>query len=72
MAEVLTKEEKMGIINAHKRNVEVDKFNFELSLIEENALPNPNTEIVSDLTNRISHASARLTALNAELASLEE
>ena len=72
MAEVLTVDEKQAIIGAHKRNIEMDKYNLELSLIEENSVTNPSEQIVSELQLKINQASAKLSALNAELESLTE
>lgn len=72
MAELLTKIEKIQIAESHKRNVEMNKWNLELSLIEENAVATPNTEIVASLTLQIADAAARLTAINAEIESLTE
>lgn len=72
MADILTNEDKLAIANSHKRNIETDKYNLELSLIEENAVSSPSAQIVLELESKITQASARLMALDAEIASLTE
>jgi hypothetical protein len=72
MSTTLTNEEKMGIAAQHKRNLEYSLYNLELSLIEENAVTSPNTEVVSSLNSQISELSKKLTAINTEIAGLTE
>lgn len=67
---MLTNEEKLGIINQHKRNISLNKYNLELSLIEENALATPNAEVVASLTAQIADYDLKLAALDAEIAEL--
>jgi len=67
---MLTNEEKAGIINQHKRNIEMSKYNLELSLIEENALTTKNTETIASLNAQIADLSSKVAALDAELDSL--
>lgn len=67
---VLTKEDKAGLINQHKRNIELNKFNLELTLIEENALSTPKAEVIADLEAQIDEQNLKLAALDAELAAL--
>lgn len=67
---MLTNEEKLGIINQHKRNISLNKYNLELSLIEENALATPNAEVVASLTAQIADYDLKLSALDAEIAEL--
>lgn len=66
----LTNEEKTGLIQQHKRNIEYSAYNLELTLIEENAVGTPNAETVARLTAEIAELKTKLEALNAELASL--
>lgn len=72
MTTTLTNEEKMGIAVQHKRNLEYSLYNLELSLIEENAVDSPNTEVVSSLNSQISELSKKITAINNEIAELED
>lgn len=67
---MLTNEEKIGIINQHKRNITLNKYNVELSLMEENALTTPNAETVASLTAQAAEFDRKLTALDQELDAL--
>jgi hypothetical protein len=66
----LTNEDKISVINQHKRNIEYSKYNLQVSLIEENAVSVPNTEAISSISNQISDLDDKLSALDAELDSL--
>jgi hypothetical protein len=72
MANTLTNEDKIGLISQHKRNIEMNKYNLELTLIEENALSTPNAETVANITAQVNEAAAKIAALDAELASISE
>lgn len=69
---MITNEEKLGIINQHMRNVQVNKYNLELTLLEENALTSPNAETVSSLTAQIAEANKKMTVLETELESVQD
>lgn len=66
----LNNEDKAGLIGQHKRNIEINKYNLELTLIEENAVSVKNTETISSLEAQIASFDAKIEALDAELASL--
>jgi hypothetical protein len=68
---MITNEEKMGIINQHMRNVQVNKYNLELTLLEENALTSPNTETVTSITAQIAEANKKIAVLETELESVQ-
>jgi hypothetical protein len=68
---MITNEEKMGIINQHMRNVQVNKYNLELTLLEENALTSPNAETVTALTAQIAEANKKIAVLETELESVQ-
>jgi hypothetical protein len=72
MADVLTNAEKIDIANAHKKNIELNKWNLVLSKIEENAVSSPNEQVVSALDLQIADQNARLAAIDSEIASLTE
>jgi hypothetical protein len=72
MADILTKEEKTSIIESRKKGLSRDKFNFELAIIEENAISTPNSDVLSTTNSQLADINARIAALDAELASLEE
>jgi hypothetical protein len=69
---MITNEEKMGIINQHMRNVQVNKYNLELTLLEENALTSPNTETVTSITAQIAEANKKIAVLETELESVQD
>jgi hypothetical protein len=68
MTTILTNEDKAGIINQHKRNLEINKFNLELSLAEENSITSPNAELVSTFTGQIADLAKKIAVLDTELA----
>ena len=67
---MLTNEEKAGIISQHKRNIVFNKYNVELSLMEENALTTPNAETLASLTAQVAELDRKLAALDEELEAL--
>lgn len=69
---LLTNEEKSNIVNSHIRNLEYNKYNLEISIIEENAKNSPATDTLSSLNAQVAEINIQLTALAAELASLAE
>ena len=69
---MLTNEEKAGIVNQHKRNIEMNKYNLQLSLMEENALDTPNAETVASLNAQIADLTDKLAVLDTELDSLNQ
>jgi hypothetical protein len=64
---LLTNEDKAGIINSHLKNLEYNKFNIQISLIEENAKTQTNTESVASLNAELTDITSRITALGKEL-----
>ena len=64
---MLTDNEKAAIIKAHIKNIASNKYNAELSLIEENLLQEPNQDVLSSSQNRISIYDAQINALESEL-----
>jgi hypothetical protein len=66
----LSNEDKIAIINQHKRSVEYSKYGVQLSIIEENAITSPNTQTISSLNNELSDLNSKLAALDAEIAAL--
>jgi hypothetical protein len=66
----LSNEEKITIINQHKRTVEYSKYGVQLSIIEENAVQSPSQETLDSLNNSLSDLNSKLAALDAEIASL--
>ena len=66
----LSNEEKISIINQHKKNVEYNKYNLQISLIEENAVTSPDQDAIDSLNDKITEINKKITALDAEIASL--
>lgn len=62
----LGKEEKTQLILSRMRNVEINKYNARLSLIEEQALPSPRENYIQSANDTISFADAQLAALQEE------
>jgi len=68
----LTKEEKIGVIQSHMKNVQYSKYNAQITLVEEGALETPNAENVTAANEVITKADAQLAALQAEIDALGE
>jgi hypothetical protein len=51
--------------------VKIDKFNAELTLIEQNALENPEESIVISANKIISNVNSQITALEAQYTSIQ-
>jgi hypothetical protein len=66
----LSVEEKTAIISQHLRNLGFKKYNLDLSLVEEQALSEPNTEALAKINSDISEVVAQTTALLTELEAL--
>ena len=67
MTVLLSNEEKTGIINQHLRNLHYSKFNIEISLVQENARVQEETETIASLNAELADVDTRITALEAEL-----
>jgi len=70
MTTQLTNEEKASIVNQHKRNVENQKYNLELSIMQENAVTVPNEDLISSLNSQKADLDKKIAALDAELVTL--
>lgn len=68
----LTKEEKIGVIQSHMKNVQYSKYNAQITLVEEGALETPNAENVAAASEVITKADLQLVALQAEIDALGE
>jgi hypothetical protein len=66
----LTAEEKIAVINSHIKNINYNKFNAELVIIEENASAVPSTTKISDANASITEADAQIVALEAQIEAL--
>jgi hypothetical protein len=70
MTTLLSNEEKAGIINQHLKNLHYNKFNIEISIVEENAKVTPEAEALVNLNTQLADFDSRIEALDAELAKL--
>lgn len=68
MTSILSKEERLQVINSHKKNLAVNQYNLVISLIEENAKVNPDTGVVASLTDNKNAIDNQITALDNEAA----
>ena len=66
----LTAEDKIAVINTHIKNINYNKFNAELVIIEENASTSPSATKISDANATIEEADAQITALEAQITAL--
>ncbi len=66
----LTNEEKITIVNQHKRTVEYTKYGVELSIKEENAVDSPNQDAISSLNEQLADLNSKLAVLDAEITAL--
>jgi type I restriction-modification system DNA methylase subunit len=71
MSVELTNEEKIQIINSHIKNLKTNKYNLQISIIQENSVETPVTEKIAELNSEISDTDSRITALEAEIASIQ-
>ena len=70
MTNILSKEERTQIVNSHKKNLAMNKYNLELSIIEENAKTSPEAATLSVLNTQSEVIDNQIAALDAELASI--
>lgn len=68
----LTNAEKISIIDQHLKNLEYNRYNLEVSILELTSGTNPKQESIDDVQAQIDSIVAQQTALNAEIASLTE
>jgi hypothetical protein len=72
MTTTLTNEEKLGMIDQHKRNLDFSIYGFELDLIELNAITPLDAEAIDSVTSRLALLNNKKAALVAEAAKLTE
>ena len=71
MTTLLTKDDKLNIVNQHLKSVDYALYNLELDLIEAEAVPTPDSDAISNINARTSVLTAKRTALVAEKTSVE-
>ena len=71
MTSILTNEEKAQIINSHKKNLAMNKYNLELSILEEDAKDTPDSSALLLLNTQMSGIDKQIAALDLELDKLQ-
>jgi hypothetical protein len=66
----LNKEEKINIIQQHQKNIVYNKFNTQMSIVEENAKETPDAIVLVGLNTKIIESAAQLVALQTEIDNL--
>ena len=66
----LSKEEKISIINQHIKTLKYNKYDYQISIKEEEAVATPSTSKVDSLNEKITEVDAKVAALSAEIAAL--
>lgn len=69
---LLTNEDKLGIANSHKRNLDYNLYNAEMSLLTETAVDLPNSEAVMEIEKQIADLNKKISAIEAIITSLSE
>lgn len=59
----LTAEDKIAVINSHIKNINYNKFNAELVIVEENASASPSASRIAEANSIITQAEEQVTAL---------
>jgi hypothetical protein len=67
----VTKEEKLNLIATRIRGVKIDKYNAELTIIEQNATDTPEVSIIASSNKTIDTADAQIAALQAKYDAVE-
>jgi hypothetical protein len=63
---MLTKDEKLQIINSHRKNLSYSKYNLDIDFIQENAKSTPDPIVLSTIEQELEELDNQLTALNTE------
>lgn len=66
----LTDQEKAAVINSHIKNLQINKYNVELNLIELNT-GEPQQDMIDSTNNQIIRFDNQIKALQDELAKLD-
>ena len=71
MTNILSKEDRIQLVDSHKRALAMSQYNIQLSLIEENVKTNKDTANIAILTSQVELIDDQISALDAEKASIE-
>jgi cell division protein FtsL len=67
---MLTKQDKIQIIESHKKNLDYTRYNLEVSLLQENARVKINQVAIDTLEEQIDEIDAQQAVLDAEIVSI--
>lgn len=67
---MLTKQDKIQIIESHKKNLDYTRYNLEVSLLQENARVKINQVAIDTLQEQIDEIDAQQAVLDAEIVSI--
>ena len=66
----LSKEEKVSIVNQHIKTLKYNKYDYQISIKEEEAVETPSASRVDSLNAKIADVDAKVAALSAEITAL--
>jgi len=69
---MLNNEEKISVVDSRIRSLEYNKYNLQLSLIEENAVSIPNEDSIESIENQMNLVNLKIAALQLEKSELTE
>lgn len=70
MTIILKKEEKAQIISSHIKNLNYQKYNLGIDLLQENAKASPSQSALENFNTQISDVENQIAALETELAAV--
>lgn len=70
MTNILSKEERTQIVNSHKKNLAMSKYNLALSVLTENAKDEPDSGTLSSLNAQSAVIDNQIASLDEELAAI--
>lgn len=68
----LSNSDKLTIVDQKIKNIEYQKYSWEIDLQLANAVASPDADDISSISSKLSDVEAKLSILNAEKATLEE
>lgn len=63
----LTREEKFTVVMTHLKSLATQKYNAEMSLLEENSLAQPSQDVLDQINLQITNTNAKIEALEQTL-----
>ena len=66
----LTNEDQLAVLTSHKKNLEFNAYNLQVSIIEENAKDAPDSNSITILKKKIAEIENQKAALDTEIAKI--